>query len=176
MKTQINFSQGLLLGAAGLVLPLSSAWAADLQLSLEIPRLNVAEYHRPYVAVWLENSEKAGEAIPLAVLYDQKKANNAGIKWLPDLRQWWRKGGRDLSMPMDGVSGATRAVGEHKLNLSKQVANLPAGKYEVVVEAAREGGGREVQRLALQWPPKAPNQVSAQGEHELGALALQFKP
>ncbi len=176
MNTHTKVSQGLLLGAAGLALPLSSAWAAELQLSLEIPRLNVAEYHRPYVAVWLESADKSGEAIPLAVLYDQKKANNAGIKWLPDLRQWWRKSGRDLSMPMDGVSGATRAVGEHKLNLSKQVAALPAGKYEVVVEAAREAGGREVQRLALQWPPKAAAQSAAQGEHELGALTLQAKP
>jgi hypothetical protein len=29
------------------------ALAADLELSLEIPRLTVAEYHRPYVAVWI---------------------------------------------------------------------------------------------------------------------------
>ncbi|MCV2358965.1 DUF2271 domain-containing protein [Paucibacter sp. TC2R-5] len=165
------FSYTVLLASAGAVLP---AWAAEAQLSLELPRLNVAEYHRPYVAVW---AERAGEpAISLAVWYDQKKANNAGAKWLPDLRQWWRKSGRDLSIPLDGVSGATRAVGEHKLNLSKSLAALPAGKYEVVVEVAREGGGREVQRLPLQLPISSAVQFGAQGEHELGALSLSVKP
>ena len=27
---------------------------AELQVSLEIPRMNVAEYHRPYIAMWIE--------------------------------------------------------------------------------------------------------------------------
>ncbi|MBT9494392.1 MAG: DUF2271 domain-containing protein [Paucibacter sp.] len=164
-------SYTVMLGCVGTAVPVL---AADAQLTLELPRLNVAEYHRPYVAIW---AERAGEpATSLGVWYDQKKANNAGAKWLPDMRQWWRKGGRDLAMPMDGVSGATRAVGEHKINLSKSLAGLPAGKYEVVVEVAREGGGREVQRLAVQLPITASAQVSVQGEHEMGALSLSVKP
>jgi hypothetical protein len=170
MQTK-NLSYSFLLASCGWAGP---AWAADIQLSLELPRLNVAEYHRPYVAIW---AERAGEpATSLGVWYDQKKANNAGAKWLPDMRQWWRKSGRDLSMPMDGVSGATRAVGEHKLNLSKSLGSLPAGKYEVVVEVAREGGGREVQRLAVQLPIASNAQLSVQGEHEIGALSLSVKP
>ncbi len=32
--------------------------AAELNVSLQIPALNVAEYHRPYVAVWLENDNQ----------------------------------------------------------------------------------------------------------------------
>ncbi len=171
MKKTKLLSYTVLLASVGNALP---AWSAEAQLSLELPRLNVAEYHRPYVAVW---AERAGEpAISLAVWYDQKKANNAGAKWLPDLRQWWRKSGRELSMPMDGVSGATRAVGEHKLNLSKNLAALPAGKYEVVVEVSREAGGREVQRMPLQLPIGSASQVAVQGEHELGALSLSVKP
>lgn len=164
-------SYTVLLASVGGAVP---AWSAEALLSLELPRLNVAEYHRPYVAVW---AERAGEpATSLAVWYDQKKANNAGAKWLPDMRQWWRKSGRDLSMPMDGVSGATRPVGEHKLNLSKGLAGLPAGKYELVVEVAREAGGREVQRLPLQLPIRSSAQLAIQGEHELGALSLTVKP
>ncbi|MCV2369171.1 DUF2271 domain-containing protein [Roseateles oligotrophus] len=171
MQNKLLLSYTVLLASASTALP---AWAAEVQLSLELPRLNVAEYHRPYVAIW---AERAGEpATSLAVWYDQKKANNAGAKWLPDMRQWWRKSGRDLSMPMDGVSGATRPVGEHKVDLSKSLGRLPAGKYELVVEVAREGGGREVQRLALQLPIASASQVSVQGEHELGALSLSVKP
>ena len=38
-----------------LAVPLASAnaMAADLALKLDIPQLNVAEYHRPYIAAWL---------------------------------------------------------------------------------------------------------------------------
>ena len=49
----------------------------------------------------------------LAVWYDVRtKTNNPegeGTKWLKDMRQWWRRGGRDLSVPIDGVTSATRA-------------------------------------------------------------------
>jgi hypothetical protein len=31
--------------------------AAEIQLEVEIPRLQVAEYHRPYVAIWLEQPD-----------------------------------------------------------------------------------------------------------------------
>jgi len=54
--------------------------------------------------------------------------------------------------------------------------NLPAGQYEMVVEAAREGGGREVLRLPFSWPAKSAQQSKVQGEHELGALQLSIKP
>src|SRR3546814_16747885 len=92
-------------------------YAADLQLDVEIPRLDVAEYHRPYVAIWLERPDQSHVA-NLAVWYDTKLKDKEGEKWLKDLRQWWRRSGRSLEMPVDGVSGATRAVGSHRLKLS----------------------------------------------------------
>src|SRR3546814_11767399 len=73
------------------------------------------------------------------------------------MRQWWRKTGRTLNMPVDGISGATRAPGEHVLRFAEGKAPLgkiPAGGYELVVEAAREVGGRERLRIPFQWPPQ----------------------
>lgn len=169
----------LALGALGTVGFGSCAWAATVQLKLELPRLNVAEYHRPYVAVWVEKAGESGPAVAqLAVWYDIKKNNNAGTKWVKDMRQWWRQGGRALTLPADGVSAATRAPGEHAISLdnSAALAALPPGKYELVVESSREAGGREVQRLPLTWPVKAAQTVKVQGEHELGALELSAKP
>ena len=161
-----------------LSLPLASASAmgADLALKLDVPQLNVAEYHRPYIAAWLENSDQKVVA-NLAVLYDTKKKDNAGTKWLKDMRQWWRKTGRELTMPLDGVSGATRAPGEVTLNIPKgSLDKLPAGQYTVLVEASREAGGREVVKVPLQWPPKSAQNVSGQGKEELGAVVVQVKP
>jgi len=164
--------------AATLPLVSASAMGADLALKLELPQLNVAEYHRPYLAVWLENADQKVVA-NLSVLYDTRKKDNAGTKWVKDLRQWWRKAGRELELPVDGVSGATRAPGEHTLNFPAAKATLdklPAGQYTLVVEAAREAGGREAVKVALQWPPKAAQNVAAHGKEELGAVTLQLKP
>lgn len=163
-----------------LAIPLASAsaMAADLALKLEIPQLNVAEYHRPYLAVWLEGADQKVVG-NLSVMYDVKKKDNGGTKWLKDLRQWWRKSGRDLAMPLDGVSGATRAPGEHALSFPAARATLdklPAGEYQLVVEATREAGGRELLRLPFQWPPKSAQALPARGKEELGAVLLQIKP
>ncbi len=153
------------------------AIAADLNVKVELPRLPVAEYHKPYIAIWIEKAADQGFAGNLAVWYDLKKRDNGGTKWLKDMRQWWRKSGRELQMPVDGVSGATRAPGEHVIQLgsAKALASLPPGQYQVVVEASRENGGREVVRVPFQWPATAQS-AKSQGEGELGTVTLEIKP
>lgn len=151
--------------------------AAELNVNVEIPRLEVAEYHRPYVAVWIEQGNQ--HAANLAVWYDLKMKNDEGEKWLKDIRQWWRRSGRSLEMPIDGVSSATRAVGKHQLAFtgdSAQLKNLAAGEYQLVVEAAREVGGRELVKIPFTWPAKAEQTTTAQGSSELGAIVLNVKP
>jgi len=158
------------------------AFAAGLGVNVEIPRLSVSEYHRPYVAAWIERPDNS-VAATLAVWYDVRtKTNNPegeGTKWLKDLRQWWRRTGRDLSVPIDGVTGPTRPVGKHALSFtegSAPLAKLPPGDYKLVVEAAREVGGREVVTVPFQWPPAKADQLRAKGSNELGEIALDLKP
>lgn len=151
--------------------------AADLSIKVEVPRLNVAEYHKPYVAVWLEKSDQSF-AGNLAVWYDLKKRDNEGAKWLKDLRQWWRRAGRELNTPADGITSATRNAGEHSLVFSGEksvLSKLPAGEYQVVVEAAREGGGREVVKVPFQWLAKSEQNAKASGSHELGTVSVIVK-
>ncbi|MBW0171272.1 MAG: DUF2271 domain-containing protein [Hydrogenophaga sp.] len=162
------------LSAAGLAWP---ALAADMALKVEIPRLAVAEYHRPYVAIWIEKPDQSF-AGNLAVWYDIKMRNNEGTKWLKDMRAWWRKSGRELTMPVDGISGATRAPGEHTVQFADAtaLAKLAPGEYQLVLEAAREVGGREQVKVPFVWPPKAATTTQARGEHELGAVSVTVKP
>src|SRR6218665_1423002 len=162
------------LSAASLAGP---AMAADLALKVEIPRMTVAEYHRPYVAIWIEKPDQAF-AGNLAVWYDIKLRNNEGTKWLKDMRAWWRKSGRELTMPVDGLSGATRAPGEHTVQFTDATAlgKLAPGEYNLVLEAAREVGGREQVKVPFVWPPKAATTTQARGEHELGAISVTVKP
>jgi hypothetical protein len=170
MRIRLTLMLGAILSAP--------AAAADLQLKIEIPRMSVAEYHRPYVAIWIEGPGSKFIS-NLAVWYDLRQKDNEGNKWLKDLRQWWRKSGRELEMPVDGFSGATRAPGEHVVSFNTalpSLAALPPGEYQLVVEAAREVGGRELQKLPFQWPPANPATARAKGEHELGSLSLEIKP
>ena len=64
--SKINVTTKLTIALSGLLaLP---AYAAELNLSVEIPQLNVAEYHRPYVAIWLEGADQK-VAADLSVWY-----------------------------------------------------------------------------------------------------------
>jgi hypothetical protein len=162
-----------------LTLPLASSWAmaADLSVKFDLPQLNVAEYHKPYVAIWIERPDQT-VASTLSVLYDVKKRNNGGTKWVKDLRTWWRKAGEATTLPMDGVSGATRPPGTQIMNFGPAktgLDKLPPGDYRLVIEAAREAGGRELVRVPFTWPAKGKLEAAASGKEELGAVSIAIQ-
>lgn len=161
MRT-IPFALGGLFAAPTL---LATPAAAAGTISITIPRVPVAEYHKPYVAAWIE---QVGGGAPHSLLawYDIKKGGaEPGHKWLADLRSWWRKAGRTAKLPIDGVSGATRPPGSYTLPLP---ADLKPGQYVLNVEAAREGGGREL----VSVPFSAGGAGRSAGKSELGAVAV----
>ncbi|QDV70013.1 hypothetical protein Poly24_37320 [Rosistilla carotiformis] len=165
--------------ALAFAMPAAPATAAEIELSIEIPRLNVSEYHRPYVAAWIQTADRK-QIRNLTVWYQMRDTNEGhGTKWLPDLRQWWRISGRSLDVPVDGVTGATRPVGKHSLTFTDkqpQLADLPAGEYTLIVEASREVGGRELVKIPFKWPATSSQTLDAQGEKELGEVTLSVKP
>jgi hypothetical protein len=148
---------------------LTAVPAGAATLNVTLPKLAVAEYHRPYVAAWIE-PVGGGQVRHLFAWYDVKKNGaEAGTKWLNELRTWWRKGGRSLKFPADGISGATRAPGTYAVPLP---ANLAPGNYIVNVEAARETAGRELVSVPLTIPAKA---AAASGKTELGAVSITLR-
>jgi hypothetical protein len=176
MKPTLKPMLAVLIGTLGL----ARAQAGTLTLDIEIPVIDTAEYHRPYIAAWLENEDRS-IVRDLGVWYEQNKANDEGKKWLKDLRRWWRASGRSQSEPADGVSGATRATGTHSIKISgddARLAQLPPGQYTVAIEAAREKGGHELVRLPLNWPGDAGNtgKVTQKGQRELGDITLSVQP
>jgi len=172
MRYVLPVAISTLLGTPAALVP-----AANLNVKLELPRLNAAEYHRPYVVIWIEKPDQSF-AGNLTVWYDVKARNNGGTRWLKELRQWWRKSGRELNMAVDGLSAATRAAGEHRLTFSTDnsvLGRLPAGEYQLLVEVAREVGGREVVKVPFTWGGKGEFTAKAQGSHEIGTVAVEIK-
>ena len=159
----------LILTTAAAAAVSGSAMAADLTVSVQVPRLSVATYHRPYIALWIERPDSTAVRT-VAVWYEVSNVAE-GKDWLKDMRTWWRRGGRSLSLPMDGVSSATKAPGRHAVAVpAARLRDLPAGDYVMVVEAAREQGGREAVRVPFRWG--AANTARASGSTELGAVSV----
>jgi len=160
----------LLLGASVPALAAPHEFAVEI----ELPRIAVAEYHRPYVAGWIEDA--SGKTVGhLLVWYDVKKKDAGGKKWLPDMKTWWRRGGRSLAVPANGITGATRAPGRNGAAVPAETspfARMPAGQYAFLAEAAREGGGREVVKAPFAWKPGGTVSASASGTGELGTIKL----
>jgi hypothetical protein len=101
------------------------------------------------------------------------------MRYLPDLRSWWRAIGRDTQLPLDGVSGATRAPGLNGVALlgsQLPLRNLERGRYNVVIEAVRERGGRELIRIPLDYTSSREHTVTARGESEIGRITVTVYP
>ena len=159
---------------AMLTAPALAAAPGTMDVTVNIPRLKVAEYHKPYIAIWVE--KEGAKARTVAVWYDHDMKANEGTKWLRDVRQWWRAAGRAMTFPANGVTGATRAPGANKISFTRaQLGATAPGQYTLVIEAAREVGGRELLRIPFAWPAKAGAGGRAAGTSELGAVAVAFR-
>lgn len=162
-----------------LAVPVVAAGAAHtgtLEVSVEIPKLTVSEYHRPYIAIWIEDAS-GKVAANLNVWYATKLENEEGEKWLKDIRQWWRRTGRGLDLPIDGVSSPTKPPGKNVVKFdtsSGPIASLAPGDYKIVVEASREVGGKELVELPFKWAPGTDATGSASGKEELGAISFKL--
>ena len=96
----------------------------------------------PYIAVWIEDAKDN-----LVRTVDLSFENGRGIRWLNELRRWYRadsaritSGGRDL---IDTISSPTRTAGSYRFSWdgkNTDKALVPHGDYFVCIEAARERG------------------------------------
>ncbi len=77
---KVGFMRALIcscLLALPLALTAQAAVASELSVAVEVPRLDTAEYHRPYVAVWIEREDQT-VAANLSVWYEvQQSARKA---------------------------------------------------------------------------------------------------
>ena len=164
-----------------LCLSAAGAWASNspppiLDITLTIPEIDAKPYHRPYVAVWIEDPSRT-VVRNLALWYEEDT-------WLKDLRQWWRvfgrKHGHDAEQKdVDGWSGATRRPGVQRLKwdgLDNEGQPLPPGPYVLCFESSREEGGRSYLRQAITLGDDgavSPEHLDLDAKAELGPFLLQ---
>jgi hypothetical protein len=139
---------------------------AELEVQVELPKIDTGTYHRPYVAVWIENEQQ--QPVRLVEAWLEKP------DWIKDLRRFWRKLGRSEPQLVDARTGATKGPGSYKVRWDgkdEQGKAVAAGTYVLFVEAAREQGGRNLAKQAFKWDGSAV-QIEIKASKELGKIQL----
>lgn len=162
--------------------PKEQGWPAEKQvrvdLLLEKPtaggrgrgrRRKSGSYRRPYVAVWVE--DEAGEPVRTLCLWIQRE------RWLRDLRRWHRLHKDDRRL-IDAVTRPTRNPGQYQFvwdGLDDAGKRLPLGKYQLVVEAAREHGTYQIARTSLDMG-QSRARIELEPNVEVAGCTVSFGP
>ncbi len=146
--------------------------AFELSITLQIARIDDMRARPPYVAVWIEDAKRY--PVRMIGLWYRKP------RYLEDMHAWIRQerlrsSAEGTELPAS-VTGATRSAGVYTLrwdgkdNLGRYVL---AGKYSVVIEAAREHGTYQLMRRELDFNG-TPQQVHLPGNAEISSAALDY--
>jgi thiamine biosynthesis lipoprotein len=152
----------------------ASLWntAFELTINVELPQPQGFGARRPYVAVWIEDKDRF-PIRTLAVWFKKER-------WLDELRAWYRDdrmrataGGADV---LSSVTSATRSPGKYAFKWDGKDNNgklVKAGRYTVLVEAAREHGGYSLDRREMNFNGE-PAQIQLPRDVELGAVSFDY--
>ncbi|MEW6991398.1 DUF2271 domain-containing protein [Colwelliaceae bacterium 6441] len=129
------------------------------------------EYHPPYVAAWIENSER--QSVRTLLLWRKEP------KWLKDIRRWWRNVGRKDSNLVDAITSATHAAGSFPLTFNLEDDNqqtLIKGKYTLYLEVVREKGSRALLEQTFTLDNKTQQNFTLNETAETGTITLTITP
>jgi thiamine biosynthesis lipoprotein ApbE len=136
----------------------------ELIVNIELAVISAPRVHRPYVAVWIEDEEKA--PVRTVSLWSEKP------KYLNDLKAWYAAQADRAS-----IASATRSPGKYSVKWDGKDNNgkpVKPGKYTVCIEAAREHGTYQIIRQPLELNG-APQAVALPGGTEISAASLDYR-
>jgi thiamine biosynthesis lipoprotein len=142
---------------------------SDFTFDFTIPVLDIDDYEKPYVAIWLTNSKR--EVVKHLLLLGKNE------QWAQTNKRWWRKSGRHNELLLDGLARPTRKPGTYQLNWDwyDDYGNLvPTGAYQLHIEASREDGELTLTSFDFNTN-KLPTIVKKSASGELGQLQLTIK-
>ena len=148
-------------------------------MNFTLNRPNGSRYRRPYVAIWLEDSD--GFPVKTALLWLQ--VEQPGPRWHRDLTRWYRNDRMrkvvEKTNMIGTISGATRGPGEYQARFDgtdNEGNKLENGKYTLCLEVAREHGTYQIIRepIALDGNPIA--KKSLKSNIELSSVNIEYVP
>ena len=149
----------------------------ELAVDLEIAAQEGSRYHRPYVAVWVEDA--SGKEV--RTLSTWVNTSGRGPRYIRELRRWSRTasdvqqaGGPDL---VGTVSSATRLPGRYTVTWDGKDESgraVEQGTYRVIIEAAREHGTYGIMQEDMTFGAK-PAIVDLAGNTEIKGARLDYR-
>lgn len=144
---------------------LTTAYQANIRFSL--PKMNVSDYRKPYVALWIADPD--GKVLKNLLILGRSE------RWMQESRTWWRIQGRKAPQLFDGFARPTRRPGQYQVVWNGRDdfgQALPIGEYLLFAEVVREHGDRE--KLSIPFNLAMQNQsISKKGKAEIGALTFE---
>ncbi len=146
-------------------------WTKEIVIGLELaPQMGYAK--RPFAAIWIEDMEL--KTVKTIALWYNKG------RWLPDLRDWYRKNGSSLSADPStfvSITSSTRSPGKYTMKWDGKDDKgkvLSPGKYSVHIEVAREHGGYDLLEQEVNCS-NADQQFTLKGNSEVGTVLVAYK-
>ena len=165
--------------APGQARPAGPKWddRFELAVDLEIAPQQGYRYHRPYVAVWVEDANGK----PVRTLSAWVNTSGRGPRYIRELRRWFSMerdqqdaGGPDL---ISTVSSATRLPGQYTVTWNgrdDRGSVVDQGAYRVVIEAAREHGSYQLMQQDLTLGAK-PVAADLGSNEEIGRARVEYR-
>ncbi|HEX4681500.1 MAG TPA: DUF2271 domain-containing protein, partial [Gemmatimonadaceae bacterium] len=130
--------------------------AFELAVDFDIAQPNGGRYHRPYVAIWVE--DPSGRAVRTLLLW--VNTSGRGPRYIRELRRWSGAESAQAQDIISTISGATRLPGSYSVAWNGRDDTgriVDQGTYRLFIEAAREHGTYQLmqQDLTLGTSPKA---------------------
>ncbi|MFM7866332.1 MAG: DUF2271 domain-containing protein [Planctomycetaceae bacterium] len=149
----------------------------ELTVDFEIAKAaGGGRYRRPYVAVWVEDSD----GFPVKTLSLFLMADNPGPRWHRDLRRWYSSDQVrqlvDDAKLIGTISKPTRNPGMYKVAWDGRDDKgdlLQKGKYTLYIEAAREHGSYQLIRHAFELGGADFNE-QLKGNTEISAASIRY--
>jgi hypothetical protein len=149
----------------------------ELAVDLEIAAPQGGRYHRPYVAVWVEDADGK----PVRTLSAWLNTEGRGPRYIRELRRWFsaereqeQAGGPDL---VSTVSSATRNPGQYSVTWNGRDDRgnvVEQGTYRLFIEAAREHGTYQLMQQDLTLTTK-PVAADLPGNEEIGRARVEYR-
>jgi hypothetical protein len=149
----------------------------ELAVDLEIAPQEGFRYHRPYVAVWVEDATGR----PVRTLSAWVNTSGRGPRYIRELRRWFSMerdqedaGGPDL---ITTVSSATRLPGQYTVTWNGRDDRgnvVDQGNYRVLIEAAREHGTYQLMQQDLTLGAK-PVAADLGSNEEIGRARVEYR-
>jgi FAD:protein FMN transferase len=144
----------------------------ELTISIELNLIAGFRVRRPYVAVWIED-EKHLPVRTISLWF-------AKYKYLRELRAWsFAENSRSMSEDtriINSVSSATRPPGRYTFKWDGTDdfgKSVKAGKYTVMIEAAREHGTYQFMHQEMDFNG-SPKQFQLPGDVEIASASLDY--